>query len=57
MIAALTITTKPTPAEVRQWMQQRQVERTPPPTPEEIRRQLSWHLEPNNEDKCAECAR
>lgn len=29
---------------VRQWMQQRQQEHKPPPTPEEIRRQLGWEM-------------
>jgi hypothetical protein len=51
----MTHTTHPTQQQVRTWMQQRQVERTPPPTPEQIRRELSWNMEPNN--KGAECAR
>jgi hypothetical protein len=29
---------------VRSWMQQRLVQRTPPPSPEETRRQLGWEL-------------
>jgi hypothetical protein len=29
---------------VRQWMQQRQQEKTAPPTPAEVRRQLGWNL-------------
>lgn len=54
MIAALTLTTHPTPQQVREWMQQRQVERTPVPTLEEVRRALGWYfLSP----KSAECAR
>lgn len=36
--------THPTPAQVREWMQQRQVERTAPPTPEQIRRELGWTM-------------
>lgn len=49
----MTAVTHPTPAAVRAWMQQRQVERTPLPTPAEIRRQLGWNLI----NKSAECAR
>lgn len=30
----------PTKEAVRKWMQERQKQRTPPPTPDEIRRQL-----------------
>lgn len=45
----------PTKEQVRKWMQERRQQHTPPPTPEEIRRQLGWQLGPNN--KRAECAR
>lgn len=45
----------PTKEEVRKWMQQRQKQPAPPPTPADIRRQLGWELEPNN--KRAVCAR
>lgn len=34
----------PTQQQVRDWMTQRQVDHTPPPTPEEVRRQLGWNL-------------
>lgn len=37
-------TSKPNHEQVRSWMQQRQADRTPPPAPEEIRRQLGWGL-------------
>ncbi|MBD8531521.1 MULTISPECIES: hypothetical protein [unclassified Massilia] len=37
-------TSKPTNEQVRNWMQQRQADRSPPPTPDEIRRQLGWNL-------------
>lgn len=37
-------TSKPTHQEVRSWMQQRQVSPVPPPSPEEVRRQLGWGL-------------
>lgn len=37
-------TSKPTNEQVRSWMRQRQVDRTPPPAPDEIRRQLGWGL-------------
>lgn len=47
------LTSKPTPAQVREWMQQRQLERAPLPTPAEIRIALGWNLiKPG-----AECAR
>lgn len=36
--------TKPSHQQVRQWMQQRQVAHTPPPTPAQIRTQLGWDL-------------
>jgi len=35
---------KPSKEQVRQWTQQRQVLRTPPPSPEEVRRELGWVL-------------
>lgn len=35
---------RPTNEQVRSWMQQRQADRSPPPTPEEIRTQLGWRL-------------
>jgi len=38
---------------VRWWMQQRQVDKAPPPAPSEIRRQLGWHMT----IKAPECAR
>lgn len=34
----------PTKEQVRQYMQQRQEEHRPPPTPEQIKRELGWHL-------------
>ncbi|MGZ4872751.1 MAG: hypothetical protein ACXV99_12705 [Candidatus Angelobacter sp.] len=34
----------PSKEQVRQWMQQRQVEHKPPPTPEQVRRELGWHM-------------
>lgn len=36
--------TKPTPQQVRAWMTQRRTEKTAPPTPEQIRRELGWGL-------------
>jgi hypothetical protein len=40
----------PTKEQVRQWMQKRQVAHQPPPTPEQIKRELGWDLipKPNN---------
>jgi hypothetical protein len=37
-------TSKPSNEQVRNWTQQRQVQRTPPPAPEQIRRELGWVL-------------
>ena len=37
-------TSKPDRELVRSWMLQRQVDRVPPPSPEEVRRQLGWGL-------------
>lgn len=44
----MTTTTKPTKQKVREHMERRTLAEDPPPTPEEIRRQLGWHLVPNN---------
>ena len=35
---------KPTKEQVREWQRQQRESHTPPPTPEEIRRQLGWGL-------------
>jgi hypothetical protein len=40
----MTHTTKPSNQIVRSWMQQRQVDRTPPPAPEQIRVELGWKM-------------
>lgn len=48
-------TTHPPKEAVRNWLQQRQAERKPVPTPEQIRRELSWGMLPNN--KSADCVR
>lgn len=40
----MTQTTRPQKEEVRQYMARRQEESEPPPSPEEIRRQLGWGL-------------
>jgi hypothetical protein len=34
----------PTKEQIRDWMQQRQAEKKPPPTPAQVREQLGWHL-------------
>lgn len=36
--------TKPTKEQVRAYQQQRLREKTPPPSPDEIRRQLGWGM-------------
>lgn len=46
---------KPTKEELQAWLKQRHEAKAPPPTPEQIRRELGWQLEPNN--KRAVCAR
>lgn len=40
----MTQVIQPSKEEVRQYMAKRQVERVPPPRPEEVRRQLGWNL-------------
>jgi hypothetical protein len=40
----MTQTTKPPRQAVRNWMQQRQTEQAPPPSPERIRELLGWNL-------------
>jgi hypothetical protein len=37
-------TVKPTKEQVREYMERRQAEHRPPPSREEIRRQLGWEL-------------
>jgi hypothetical protein len=40
----MTQTTHPSKEQIREFMAQRQAHPAPPPRPEEIRRQLGWHL-------------
>lgn len=35
---------QPRKEQVRDWLDRRQAEHTPPPTPEQIREQLGWRL-------------
>lgn len=35
---------KPSHQQVRDWMQQRRKEASPPPTPEDIRTELGWRM-------------
>lgn len=42
----MATTTQPTKEAVHEWMLQRQTANTPPPSAEEIRRQLGWQLTP-----------
>lgn len=51
----MTTTTHPAQSVLRAYLAKRHEEKTPPPSLEEIRRQLGWRLEPTN--KAAECAR
>lgn len=47
-------TTHPSKEQVRLFMTRRSVATTPPPSPEEIRRQLGWEMLYNN-DQRAKC--
>lgn len=38
---------------VRSWLERRAQEAIPPPTPEEIRRQLGWGLFPGTQRHCS----
>jgi hypothetical protein len=40
----MTHVTHPTPAQVRAWMSASARKNSPPPTPEQIRRELGWGL-------------
>lgn len=40
----MTQTTKPSNQQVRSWMHQRQVDRTPPPAPDQVRIELGWKM-------------
>lgn len=42
--------THPTKEQVRAYMAARESARRPPPSPEEIRRQLGWRLQPSDDD-------
>jgi hypothetical protein len=42
--AAMDPTCKPTKEQVREYMERRQAAHTPPPSRDEIRRQLGWDL-------------
>ena len=43
--------THPTKEQVRAYMAAREMARRPPPSPEEIRRQLGWRLQRDDEDR------
>lgn len=48
-----TKTTKPTPRMIRDWLESRThaPDDEPPPSPEDIRRLLDWHVVPDGELK------
>lgn len=46
--APMTTTTHPSKESVREWMERRTWSPDPPPTPDEIRRELGWDLIPEN---------
>ncbi len=41
---------QPTKQKVQQYLQERRVSNAPPPSPEEIRRQLGWGMVPSVRD-------
>ena len=43
-----TPVTQPTKEQVRDWMEDKRRKDEPPPTPEQIRRELGWELNPDN---------
>ena len=46
--AHMTTTTKPNKQQIREWLERRtHAQLDPPPTPDEIRRELGWHLLPH----------
>jgi hypothetical protein len=50
-------TTHPSKEQVRQWMAERKERAAPPPSPEEVRRQLGWEMLYNNDPRAGERAR
>lgn len=42
---------QPTKEQVRAYMAAREAAHRPPPTPDEIRRQLNWRIEPSADDR------
>jgi hypothetical protein len=44
----MTSTTHPSKEQARIWLKLRTLSSLPPPSPDEIRRQLGWKLLPNN---------
>jgi hypothetical protein len=42
----MSTTTKPTKQQLRAYLYERQQSKEPPPSPEEVRRQLGWQLTP-----------
>ncbi len=44
----MTTTTHPSKEAVREYMERRTYSSDPPPTPEEVRRELGWDLSPEN---------
>jgi len=41
-------TKRPTKQELREYLYRRYESKEPPPTPEDIRKELGWHLMPQN---------
>lgn len=42
---------QPTKEQTRKWLQERSTAKTPPPSPEQIRKELGWELSPNNKQQ------
>ena len=53
----MATTTHPSKEQVREFMAKRREERTPPPDPREIRRQLGWNMLYNIDQRGTECMR
>lgn len=47
----------PTKEQVRVWMNERRVATTPPPVPEQVRRELGWDMSQPMDKQRQECAR
>lgn len=49
--------TQPSKEQVRQWLTDRRDAKTPPPAPEQVRRELGWDMTHQMDKQRQECAR